>query len=214
MSDAPRHDLRLVPAAAAAWLAAAAGVLGSARAAAGALLAVLLVAAVAVVAVAPGRGRRRAVRPDPVRGGVGTGVLALGAAAAVLASCAGHLAAREHGPVATAAAERAVVVLEGVVVGDPRLDTAPWPTSTPVRAVVRVERLTARGRVGAGTGEVLVTGDAALARLPGGVPGAGGGQARAARRPPLGCAECHPGGSRRAAVAGRRGRGPTACGAP
>ncbi len=61
-----------------------------------------------------------------------------------------------------------MVVLEGVVVGEPRLDPAPWPTSTPVRAVVRVERLTARGRVGAGTGEVLVTGDAAWLAYPAG----------------------------------------------
>jgi hypothetical protein len=38
VSDTPPHDLRLVPAAAAAWLAASAGVVGSARAAAGALL--------------------------------------------------------------------------------------------------------------------------------------------------------------------------------
>jgi competence protein ComEC len=120
------------------------------------------------MAVAPGRGRRRAAGPDPLRGAVGTGVLALGAAAAVLASCVGHLAAREHGSLASAAADRAVVVLEGVVVGEPQLDPAPWPTSTPVRAVVRVERLTVRGRVAVGTGEVLVTGDAAWLAYPAG----------------------------------------------
>jgi competence protein ComEC len=143
-------------------------VLGSARAATAALLAVLLLAAVGAMAVAPGRGRRRAAGPDPLRGAVGTGVLALGAAAAVLASCVGHLAAREHGSLASAAADRAVVVLEGVVVGEPQLDPAPWPTSTPVRAVVRVERLTVRGRVAVGTGEVLVTGDAAWLAYPAG----------------------------------------------
>jgi competence protein ComEC len=99
---------------------------------------------------------------------VGTGIVTLGAAVAVLGSCAGHLAAREHGPVGRAAADRAVVVVQGVVVGEPRLDTPPWPTSTSVRAVVRVEQLTARGRLAAATGEVLVTGDDAWLAYPAG----------------------------------------------
>ena len=139
------HDLRLVPAACAAWLAAALGVRGTAGWAVVGLGAALGLAVALGGLVLPGRGRRRGASSTAATA-LGTLVVALAAAAAVLGSCAAQLAARDRGPVAAAASQRAVVVVAGVVAEPVVADRVPWRSdAVGVRGAVRVTAITVRG---------------------------------------------------------------------
>lgn len=161
-------DVRLVPAAAAAWGAAALGVRSGTAPGWTALgvLAVALVSAVVVAVPAAARSPR-----DP-RGagaaGAAAGVLLVAAAAAgvVLASSAAQVAARDAEPAHRAAAEGAVVRAVVTVVEPPRLQRAAWGPGR-LRVTTRVEALTWRGVTSRATGwpaELLVRGSpAALA---------------------------------------------------
>lgn len=162
------HDLRLVPAACAAWLAAALAVRGSAGGALVGLCGVLGLAFVLGALALPGRGRRRGAS-SPAATALGTLVVALAAAAAVLGSCAAQLTARDRGPVALAAAQGAVVVVTGVVAGPMEEDRVPWRAeAVGVRGAVRVVEITARGATWTTRAEVLARGAAdQLDRPPG-----------------------------------------------
>jgi len=154
------HDLRLVPAACAAWLAAALGVRGSAGWAVAGLGAALGLAVALGGLVLPGRGRRRGA-PSTAATALGTLAVALAAAAAVLGSCAVQLAARDRGPVAAAAAQGAVVVVTGVVAEPMAADHVPWRGDpVGVRGAVRVTALTVRGTTLSTRAEVLARGSA------------------------------------------------------
>lgn len=152
------HDLRLVPAACAAWLAAALGVRASAGWAVVGLGAALGLAVVLTGLALPGRGRRRGAASHAATA-LGPLVVALAAAAAVLGSCAVQLAARDRGPVAAAAAQGAVVLVTGVLVEPVVADRVPWSTDVVgVRGTVRVTALSARGSTVSTRAEVLARG--------------------------------------------------------
>lgn len=152
------HDLRLVPAAGAAWLAAAGGVRATAGWAVCGLGVALAIALVLAALALPGPGRRRAGASGAATA-LGTALVALAAAAAVLGSCAVQLAARDTGPVTAAAAERAVVVVTGVVAEPMEADRVPWSSdAVGVRGTVHVTALTVRGSTVATRAEVLARG--------------------------------------------------------
>lgn len=170
MSERP-VDLRLLPAAAAAWVAAAASVRpGAERWVTGALVAVLAVglvvagalalvpAAIPARTVAPATGRGRRRRARRWREAIATVLVAAAACAAVLASGAAHLAARGQGQLLEAAAQHAVVVAEGVVVSEATPAPTTWDRER-VTVVLRLDRLTVRGRAGPAAAEVLVEAD-------------------------------------------------------
>ncbi|MDO8120199.1 ComEC/Rec2 family competence protein [Isoptericola sp. b490] len=151
-------DLRLVPAAVAAWLAATVGTRLTARGAVAGLVLALGCGAVVAATVLPGRGRHRSARP-PSAGPV---VVALAAAAAVLLSCAVQLAARERGPVAAAAARGAVVIAVGTLTAYPVADPAPWaPEVYRVRTRMRLTAVTVGGTTTRTRADVLIVGDGA-----------------------------------------------------
>lgn len=144
----PAHrDLRLVPLAVAAWLAAGVGM-------GGAPVAVVGLLAVGAVGVGVAAVRRAAL---------------IGGVALVLVVVGGLSAVRFHqqisSPLAQLTTENAVVEVEFVVTGDPRVrDQARFGGWT-VTAVVEVVRLDGRGMTYAGRQQVLLTGSGDAARL-------------------------------------------------
>lgn len=165
-------DLRLVPAALAAWLAAAL-LVGAPAGAAGGLAAVAVGLAVLLGVLARAHrpasgpsGARREQRssaeappgsvpaPRPASGVPGQLVLVLVAVAAVSASTAGQLAVRGAGPLEGLVAQAAVVELEGTVRSEP----APV-ASGGVRVELAVRTVEGRGDLGPAAARVLVLGD-------------------------------------------------------
>ncbi|MBO3083979.1 ComEC/Rec2 family competence protein [Cellulomonas fengjieae] len=175
-SDPPiTVDVRLLPAAAAAWVAA----LVVARVApAGAALAAALCLAVGITvlvrsgpATAGSPASRRAVGPVVA--------LALVAGSAVLGAGATQVAARGLGLLPDLVRERAVGRVEGVVVAEPTVLAPAWPGAPErVRCLLAVDRVTARGRSSAATGQVLVVGPSSWAELPRGAHVAASGRLR------------------------------------
>ncbi|WP_456788038.1 ComEC/Rec2 family competence protein [Cellulomonas sp. P5_C5] len=166
-------DVRLLPGAAVAWLAALVVVRVSSRAALiGAVVClVCLAVGAAVVAVRrrqgpPVEAATRAVderlgvrRPSPrdLRGPVAA--LGLVVAAAVLGAGASQTAARDGGLLPVLASDGAIGRVEGVVVGEPTVVPPAWPGAPErVRSLVAVDLVTAGGRESGATGQVLVLG--------------------------------------------------------
>ncbi len=149
------HDLRMVPAAAAAWIGCAVALPSGSRAA-------VLAALAFFVVVALGTWVRRPAA-----------VVAAAGAAVVLTGCAWRLAVDESGPVPGLAADRATVTAEVLVRSDPRAFASRGRTGVVVS--LRIERLTSRhGTVstralvtafGDGTAAHLVVGQRVTARL-------------------------------------------------
>lgn len=171
-------DVRLVPAAAAAWGAAVLGVRGGgarglAVVAAGAACALALVALRAVVRRAPARAEGRHRRPGRCRrvtrllptgilgrtgslgSFVGVALVALAAAGVVLASSLAQVAARDGGVAHRAAAAHAVVRAAVTVVEPPRTVRSPWGGGQ-VRLTAALDELTWRGTAWHAGGEVMV----------------------------------------------------------
>jgi competence protein ComEC len=98
-----------------------------------------------------------------VRGACGSVILAFGAAAAVLGAASVHLAARESGPIAVLARQRAVVEVSATVATDVVARPAPWGRKRPEQysAVLRVSRIAGRGVTVRTRGSVQVVGDGA-----------------------------------------------------
>ncbi|QTE28496.1 ComEC/Rec2 family competence protein [Pengzhenrongella sicca] len=149
-------DLRLVPAALAAWAGAAAVVALTARgalvvagvAAAGALACAL------ICTLARGRGDRR----PWARAGAGQVVLVLAVVAVVAAAGAVQLHERGSGPLADLARQRATVRLVGVVRSAPVPIASPWGWGggTRYRLELAAEQVSGRGRAGPAAAPVLV----------------------------------------------------------
>jgi len=137
-----RTDLRLVPAALVAWLAA-----------------VLLVAQPALAAATCAGTAALAELVALVRGARGHAVLVPLALLAVAASTAGQIALRESGPLESLAAERAVVTVEGQVRSEP----APLATQAGYRVELAARAVTGRGSTGGAAARVLVLGGDAWA---------------------------------------------------
>jgi competence protein ComEC len=161
-----RPDVRLVPAAAVAWLcgwwAVGSGVV-LAAAGAGAC-AVLAAVALRLAAGSCPRGR---VRGGWARRALGhQAALALAAGSAVLACAAGTAAQRSAGPFPAWVADRAVADLTGSLTGDPR-PVAAGRWSGQARYVVRLQatQVRARGHTRRVDAPVLVLGGAAWSRL-------------------------------------------------
>jgi competence protein ComEC len=91
--------------------------------------------------------------------------LAVAAVALVLASSAGHAAARESGPVRALAHQRAMVWLTGVVTRDPVVVGGRRLDGTTVRLVLKVEEVSGRGSRSRVSTPVLVIGDASWQRV-------------------------------------------------
>ncbi|KRF25373.1 ComEC/Rec2 family competence protein [Phycicoccus sp. Soil803] len=91
--------------------------------------------------------------------------LPLAAIALVLASTAGHAAAREAGPVRELAREHAMVELTGVVTKDPVVVGGQRLDGATVRLVLRVDEVSGRGRRSSVATPVLVMGDATWQRV-------------------------------------------------
>ena len=183
------RDLRLVPAALAAWstafLAVGGSPAGTLRAAVPAV-AVLAVAVLGTVlalvaataarrAAPPGGSRRRSASagpPWPVRA-AGQVVVVLACVAAVLASAGGQLAARSGSGLEDLAAQGATATVTATVRSAVVPRTNPWTGATD-RLEVRVALvgLTARGVATTAAGPLVVTGPGALTG-PGAVPGPG-----------------------------------------
>ncbi|HYF73617.1 MAG TPA: ComEC/Rec2 family competence protein [Nocardioides sp.] len=150
-------DLRLVPAAAAAWLACAVGVGLTPEAARGwavGLLAVAVVAAVVGLAVGVGA----------VRGAAelwATGWLAVVAAAVALGSCAAQLHARDAGLLAELVAQRATVTVTGIVRSEPVVVAGRWDHPR-VRQSFGVHEVVGRGSAGTAAAAVVVIADEGL----------------------------------------------------
>ena len=183
--------MRLLPAAAVAWLAALLVVRVPPRAAlTGAVVCLAVGLAVLVVS------RRPTQRDDDLRAGarlaarsctghrraraVGPVVaLCLAVAAAVLGAGASQTAARDEGLLPVLARDGAVARVEGVVVGDPTVLPPAWPGApVRVRPVVAVDLVAARGRESGATGQVLVLGPSSWAAVPPGARVAAAGRLR------------------------------------
>lgn len=176
----PPLDLRLVPTALGTWLACGVGVglgAGELLAAAAALGTGATLAAVLRSRVIP---RRGAVgRPwagevgDPPRAARDAAapawpavVLVLAVVAVALLGCAVQLAARERGGLARAAAERAVVAVDGVVRSGARPAASAWEGDASRWTVeVSVDRAVVRGVEQPGGGVAVVLGDERWAGL-------------------------------------------------
>ncbi|KQY47651.1 ComEC/Rec2 family competence protein [Cellulomonas sp. Root137] len=173
-SDPPLTvDVRLLPAAVAAWIAALVVVRVSPDAAlAGAAAGLVLVLGALVVGRAGARGR--APRLLQVVGPVLA--LALVAGSAVLGAGAGQTAARADGLLSVLAREGSVGTVQGIVVAEPTVVPPAWPGAPErVRCLLAVDRITAGGRTSGATGRVLVLGPSSWASVPYGarVSGAG-----------------------------------------
>ncbi|MDT0165301.1 ComEC/Rec2 family competence protein [Actinotalea sp. AC32] len=154
-------DLRLLPAAVCAWLAAALTAGAPPRTAA--LVAVGLVAGGLVVAAATLVSGPSSGVGDRVRLTV---VVALLAGAAAAASSAASARADATGPIPPLVRAGAVVEVRGVVVAPPRVLSGPGEDRVLVRVALR--HVTGETASGPSTGDVLVTGDRGWSRL---VPG-------------------------------------------
>lgn len=154
-------DLRLVPAALAAWLACALGV-GTTAASVRGWAAGLVGAAVLVAATcAAGRTGRpgRAVRSREALSGVGVVAwLALVAAGVALASCAAQLGVRESGLLARLVDQRATVTVTGTVRSEPAAVAGRWDDPR-VRVLVSVARVDGRGAAATAAAAVVVIAD-------------------------------------------------------
>ena len=168
--------MRLLPPAAAVWLAALVVVRVPWRAAAvGALVCLVGLACLVVLAVRRRWTRRRGtlwqpldghlvpgpwVRPRPLHARtVPVVALCLVATAAVLGAGACQTAARDDGLLPVLARDGAAGRVEGVVVGEPTVLTPAWPGApVRVRSVVAVDRVAAGGRTSGATGQLVVLG--------------------------------------------------------
>lgn len=152
-------DLRLVPAAVTAWLAAAL-LVGAPAAASVAVAAAALLGAVGLAAA-----RRRApglaatCRRTAVGGLRWHGLIASAGIAATALSIAAQLELRESGPLESLAAERAVVELEGAVRSEPR----ELVSGLGYRVELSAREVSGRGTRGGAAARVLVLGDEAWA---------------------------------------------------
>jgi competence protein ComEC len=84
--------------------------------------------------------------PSPVGTITAVGALVLGAVALVLASIAGHVSAREAGPVRALAVDHAMVTVSGVVAKDPVLVGGARLEGSTVRFTLHAQEVTGRGR--------------------------------------------------------------------
>lgn len=173
-------DVRLLPPALVAWLAAlvvARVPAGHALAAAGVCVAAALTTLVA------------SRRPDdqvpggplaPPRRRVGpVVVLTLVVGAAVLGAGASQTAARSEGMLPQLVADGGVGRVEGVVVGEPTVLAPAWPGAPQrVLCVIAVDHVAARGRGSGATGQVLVLGPASWSTVPTGARVAAAGPLR------------------------------------
>lgn len=168
-------DLRLVPSACTAWLAATAVVVMSPRVA-GVLAAAAAIGCAATAGLTRRRGRLVPADGDPVppprtQDSVGrTGavrwagqiVLVLGVLTVVLGAGSAQLAARQAGGLGGLAAERAVVRVTGTVVSDAVPVASSWPGAPArYRVAVATESVGARGVVRAAAAPVVVLGGSA-----------------------------------------------------
>lgn len=174
-------DVRLLPAAVAAWLAALLVVRVPPRP--GVFAAVLcLVVGVGVLALSrrPERDEESRVPRVPSRGPIGPVVaLSLVVAAAVLGAGASQTSVRSEGLLPLLAKDGAVGRVEGVVVGDPTVLPPAWPGAPErVRTLVAVDRATARGRESGATGQVLVLGPSSWGSMVSGARVAASGRLR------------------------------------
>lgn len=169
-------DLRLLLPALVAWGVAAATLGLTPPVLAGTALACVVVAVLVLRGAHPtrigGRGQPSGGPASGPPGGTGRVArshapvaLVLAAVALVLASTAGHSAAREAGPVRALARERATVEVTGVVTRDPVFVGGRRLEGSAVRLVLRVEEVTGRGRQARVSTPVLVMGDAAWHRV-------------------------------------------------
>jgi len=174
----PPVDLRLVPAAGAAWAAAAVAVLMSPRTAAlaavavGGAAALVLGWAVAGAGAGPGgamgRGRRvEEARHVRVAGSV---LLAAVAVAVVLGAAAAQLHARQASGLMARAVDQATVVVAGTVRTAPIATASRWPGAEPrFRTVLQVESVEARGVRSRSAAQLAVLGGPGWDGLPAGV---------------------------------------------
>ena len=190
-------DVRLLPAATVAWLAALFVVRVPSRAALIAALVCVVCLAVGVGVLAVGRrstrpdgtvaqalderlGVRRSPSPGTVSAVGPVVVLALAVAVAVLGAGGSQTAARGKGLLPVLAADGAAGRVEGVVVGEPTVLPPAWPGApVRVRTTVAVDGVAARGRESGATGQVLVLGPSSWAGLPSGTRVAAAGRLRA-----------------------------------
>ncbi|MET0788408.1 MAG: ComEC/Rec2 family competence protein [Cellulomonas sp.] len=180
-SDPPRTvDVRLLPAAVAAWLAALAVTrLPATVALVGGVVALVLAAAgIGCVArrdePAVGRpGARRAVLLAPVV------CLALATGAVVLVAGSSQVSARAQGLLPQLARDERAAQIEGVVVVEPAVVAPAWPGAPErVRCVIAVDTVAAGGRTSGATGRVLVLGPSSWSSVPYGARVGAGGRVR------------------------------------
>lgn len=178
----PPVDLRLAPAAGAAWAAAAVAVLlppttaALAAAAAGAAAVLALGWAVAVPVAVPGAGdggdqgagrRVEEARRARVAGSV---LLAAVAVAVVLGAAAAQLHARQASGLAARAIDQATVVVAGTVRTAPIPTASRWPGAEPrFRTVLQVESVEVRGVRSRSAAQLAVLGGPGWDALPAGV---------------------------------------------
>ena len=145
-------DLRLVPAAAAAWAGAVLAVLAPGRVTAAVALAG---GGAVVVLVVPALRRRR----GPTTPHLAAAALALVVLLAVLVAGAAQRHARDGGPLAAAAASGWTATVRGTVVDEPVPLPPSWPGAEPqVRYTLTVAQLDARGRTTSARGPLVVLG--------------------------------------------------------
>lgn len=172
-TDPPRTvDVRLLPAAVAAWIAALVVVRAPP--------AVALTVAAAGLALALGAlvgARRRSPRRLQAVGPVLA--LALVAGSGVLGAGASQAAARADGLLPVLAHEGSVGTVQGIVVAEPTVVPPAWPGAPErVRCLLAVDRVTAGGRSSGATGRVLVLGPSSWASVPYGARVSGAGRVR------------------------------------
>ena len=164
----PTVDVRLLPAALAAWVAALVVVLVPPESA-------ITAAATCLALASAGLALARRVAWTALV------ALALIAGSAVLGAGAGQTAARGDGLLPELVREGAVGRVEGMVVAEPVLLPPAWPGAPArVRCLLAVDRVTAGGRGSGATGQVLVLGPPSWAEVPYGARVAAAGTLRAA----------------------------------
>lgn len=161
----PTLDVRLLPAAAVAWLAA------------------LAVARVPPLAALAGAGCLLLAGAGLLarRASAAVITLALVAGAAVLGAGAAQTAARGEGLLVPLARSESVGRVEGIVVAEPTVAAPAWPGAPErVRCLLAVDQVGARGRGSGATGTVLVLGPSSWATVPYGARVAAVGRVRPA----------------------------------
>ncbi|WP_421734224.1 ComEC/Rec2 family competence protein [Cellulomonas sp.] len=169
-------DVRLLPAAVAAWVAALVVTRVPGREA---LVGAGVCLGLAVGGLLWGRsaGRGSTVRRPRVIGPVLA--LALVAGAAVLGAGASQTTARAAGLLPVLAREASVGRVDGIVVAEPTVLAPAWPGAPErVRCLLAVDRVTAGGRASGATGRVLVLGPSSWASVPYGARVSGAGRLR------------------------------------